>query len=245
MKIQNVLFISLITLVLFSSCKKDYDFEVELLPTDGASKFYARGQNQYGPGNSYFFDWIGGERIDSAFNVAYGSASAIGEAGGKKYIVSGVSLDARVFRNRVLTEVESNILGFMRNGIYLKVLTDSPIEANPQKFTKAELEDLFQVGKIFTIGEQPGQVEIGLKDQMLSQEILDNIVWQFPAMRGVSTSDLNTEHTVEVLEIGTYEDPVDHLYARGLTVKVRFDVTLDNQLWVFQDLSLRNVEAVF
>ena len=245
MKIQNILFLNLIILGLFSSCKKDYEFELEPIP-NGASNFYARGQNYYNAVDHYSFDYIGGESPDSLIALEYGSASAIGEANGQKYIVSAVTLEAQSFRDQVFkADDPSGPYGVLRNGIYLKVFTDSPFEENSKKFTRAELEDIFKVGKTFTIGDLPGQVEIVLKDEWLSQETLDNMAWGFPAMRGSSNSELNTEHTVEVLAIGEYEDPTNYRYARGFTIKVKFDVTLRNHLWASQNLSLRGVEAVF
>ncbi|MDF1865093.1 MAG: hypothetical protein P1U70_09680 [Saprospiraceae bacterium] len=233
-------------LVGFFSCKKDFDFDNGVIMPPVESEFYVSGTNIFDEVNSYEFNYQGGELIHPMVEVTYGSASAIGEENGEKYIVSMVGTNPGSYRDRTFKENDPSggPIGIIGSGLYIKINSDRLASEANRKFTREELAELIQVGKHYGFGSEAGQVEIGFASRDIDEETKALIPWQFPGIQG--TSDMpNTESFFNVLEIDEYEDPTDYKYAKGLKVKVRFNVNLRNHFWIHTDLYLRDVEGVF
>jgi hypothetical protein len=242
----RICLISSLIIFTFFSCKKDFEFENGIITPPVESEFYVAGTNYFNEVNSFDFNHQGGELIDSLLEVTYGSASAVGEEDNKKYIASMVGTNASSYRNRTFKENDgtggpSGLLGV---GVYIKITSDRPASEANRKFTLDELKELIQVGKHYGFGTDAGQVEIGYTSPILDEETRELIPWQFPRVKGTSDME-NVESLFNVIEVSEYEDPTDYKYAKGLKVKVQFNVNLRNHYWIHTDIFLRNVEGVF
>ncbi|MEL7220605.1 MAG: hypothetical protein AAGJ93_04750, partial [Bacteroidota bacterium] len=201
--------------------------------------------------DAFAFEYMGTISLPEGFEPTFGSASTTGQENGNKYIVSAVGTNVRSFRTRTFEEndVSGGLLEVMGGlGVYIKLTIDQPASQATVDFTKEELEDLLQVGQSYELGDAPGQIEIGLQHRPLPEEYEDSVSWGWNRVTGTSDLDDGPIGSFTIVEIEEYEDldiHANYLAAKGFKVKVNFDVTLRNHLWIHTDIILENVEGVF
>ncbi|WP_020538184.1 hypothetical protein [Lewinella cohaerens] len=242
MKYQCLYILSFLLLISTFSCKKDYEYESELIPPPSESDFFVEGEIFYQDDHSYLIDFKGGESVNSFSDATWGSTSMVREENDKKYIASGILADASAFRVGNLSPINrlnSSV------GIYVKISSDRPASEIDRKFTKEELEELLKIGREYDFGTAPGEVEVGYSERFRSQEDQDLVPWNYWRIEGTSADADNENSAFRILEIEPYEDNVSYLPARGFKVKVAFDAVLQNRYWIYSTFFLENVEGVF
>ena len=193
MKHYLLLVIAALTLV-FSSCKKDLDFEPEMsLPEQ---PFFVEGE-YYDTEDSAVrtFAWDM-RREEGEIGDLPGTAYTTGANENNKYAVSAIAYDPHVFL--LTTPIHYNrdpFLSYTQPFIGVRFVSDLPKEEYGQEFTAAELEDLLQVGS-YSFGTESGQAEIIIIGPNGGSTMLSPIpVWE------------DSYNQLEVLAVEDYEYP--------------------------------------
>lgn len=245
MKNSNFVFVLFFLVILFS-CKKDFDFDEEsLIDQPFVKHFYAEG-SLYDHGHEKEVEFeldnieIELEQFGEENEILYvGSASAVGEENSKKYIISAIGINSKAIRSIPSPPHDDYYMNLMRNFISVKIISNRPGSESDRKFTRDELLEMFEVGKSYSYGSAPMEVEVGFQkppvDSLPSSSILGYIG---------STFEVPNDNSVfEILKIEDFEESEVQNPVSGLKVRVR--INADVKYFGFPIIALQDVEATF
>ncbi|MEO1257732.1 MAG: hypothetical protein AAFZ15_03015 [Bacteroidota bacterium] len=244
MRNYNLIFAILFLSVLFS-CKKDFDINEALINEPYVQHFYANGNlfdHKNDTATNFSIDNFEYD-VEGTTEVIYtGSVSTEGalNGSGNKYILSATGTDPGAVRMHSEGPNAVNYyLNALRNFIAVKMVSDRPGSEADRKFSRTELLEMLEVGRPYTYGDGPFQVEVGFHHPPIDS-LPDYVFFGYIG----STKEVPNEESVfEILEI---EDFVEVGVQEPVTgLKVRARITADVQYAGFPAISLRDVEATF
>jgi len=240
MKNPTFLIIAIICISI-SSCKKDFDLDDALVNMEPeAPEFYAMGMIE---------DQVNGLTVPFSFVstdlelnfIASDSNQGLQKNTDTKFALSVVGVNNPIKLIAGGAPANDDIMVFINNGLAVKIVSDLPLESQfPERFTREELLNLFEVDATYSFGSEPGQVEIAFDHP----DIEGFSSFSERGYHGLSIwSPDVSEDTFEILSVEEYQDPVRIDAQRGILITARINCTLgdsNNNL-----LNLREVEATF